>query len=85
MRTAFDMFWEILWPLMLGFALSGVIQAVLSHKAMARLLGWQFAAEYVGGVLKVVLLALILRFTLTRSRLEQARTQARSRRLPRDS
>ena len=141
LRTAFAMFWEILWPLMLGFALSGVIQAVVSHKAMARLLGkdspasvalsalfgaassscsyaavalarsifrkdasflnamtfeiastnlvvelgiilivllgWQFAAaEYVGGVLMVVLLALILRFTLTRSLVEQARAHA---------
>ena len=30
--------WEILWPLILGFALSGVIQAVVSHSEMARLL-----------------------------------------------
>lgn len=37
--TAFDMFWEVLWPLILGFALSGVVQAVVSHRAMARLLG----------------------------------------------
>jgi uncharacterized membrane protein YraQ (UPF0718 family) len=29
---------EILWPLILGFALSGVIQAVVSHSEMARLL-----------------------------------------------
>ena len=34
-----DMFWEVLWPLVLGFALSGVIQAVVSHRSMARLLG----------------------------------------------
>ena len=39
LRTAFAMFWEILWPLVLGFALSGVVQAVVSHNAMARLLG----------------------------------------------
>ncbi len=39
LRTAFDMFWEILWPLVLGFALSGAIQAVVSHRAMAKLLG----------------------------------------------
>src|SRR5207302_2544467 len=31
--------WEILWPLMLGFALSGIVQAVVSHRSMARLLG----------------------------------------------
>ena len=29
---------EILWPLILGFALSAVVQAVVSHKEMARLL-----------------------------------------------
>ncbi len=32
------MSWEILWPLILGFTLSGVIQAVVSHKQMAKLL-----------------------------------------------
>jgi uncharacterized protein len=37
--TAVAMFWEVLWPLILGFALSGVVQAVVSHRAMARLLG----------------------------------------------
>ena len=124
------MFWEVLWPLILGFALSGVVQAVVSHKAIARklggnslqnltcatlfgiassscsyaaialarslfkkgasftsamvfelsstnlvielgiilvvLLGWQFmAAEFVGGIIMVILIALIFRFTLT--------------------
>src|ERR1019366_9382787 len=29
---------EILWPLILGFGLSGVIQAVVSHEQMGRLL-----------------------------------------------
>src|SRR5947209_2603494 len=37
--TAFSMFWEILWPLILGFTLSGIVQAVVSHKTMARTLG----------------------------------------------
>ena len=36
---AFSMFWEILWPLILGFTLSGIVQAVVSHQAMARALG----------------------------------------------
>ena len=36
---AFAMFWVILWPLILGFALSGVIQAVVSKQQMARVLG----------------------------------------------
>jgi uncharacterized protein len=30
--------WEILWPLILGFALSAVVQAVVSHQQMSRLL-----------------------------------------------
>jgi uncharacterized membrane protein YraQ (UPF0718 family) len=36
---AVDMFWEVLWPLVLGFALSAVVQALVSHRTMARLLG----------------------------------------------
>src|SRR5436305_12557583 len=35
---AFTMFWEILWALILGFALSGVVQAVVSKKEVSRLL-----------------------------------------------
>jgi uncharacterized membrane protein YraQ (UPF0718 family) len=35
---AFAMGWKILWPLILGFALSAVVQAVVSHREMARLL-----------------------------------------------
>ena len=30
--------WEILWPLILGFALSGVVQAAVSHQQMSQLL-----------------------------------------------
>src|SRR2546428_7852374 len=37
--TAFSMFWEILWPLILGFTLSGIVQAVVSHQSMAKTLG----------------------------------------------
>ena len=37
--TAFSMFWEILWPLILGFALSGIVQAAVSHQSMAKTLG----------------------------------------------
>src|ERR671934_1445194 len=32
------MFWEILWALVLGFALTGVVQAVVSKREMRRLL-----------------------------------------------
>ncbi len=38
LSLAFAMGWEILWPLILGFALSGAIQAVVSHRQMSRLL-----------------------------------------------
>jgi uncharacterized membrane protein YraQ (UPF0718 family) len=139
--TAFDMFWDVLWPLVLGFALSGVVQALVSHKTMARLLGddsprsltlatlfgvassscsyaavalarsifrkggsftaamvfeiastnlvielgiilvvlmgWQFAAsEFLGGILMVILIALIFRLTLTPKIVQMAREQA---------
>ena len=35
---AVAMGWEILWPLILGFALSALVQAVVSHGEMSRLL-----------------------------------------------
>src|SRR2546426_5413768 len=35
---AFAMFWEILWPLILGFSLSAAVQAVVSKKQMSELL-----------------------------------------------
>jgi uncharacterized protein len=38
LSMAFAMGWEILWPLILGFALSAVVQAVVSHRQMSRLL-----------------------------------------------
>ena len=39
LSMAFAMFWEILWALILGFGLSAVVQAVVSKKQMAKLLG----------------------------------------------
>jgi len=139
--TSFSMFWEILWPLILGFTLSGIVQAVVSHQALAKtlggsgpknitfatlfgiassscsyaavalarsvfqkgasfvssmafelastnlvielgiilivLMGWQFAAaEFTGGIIMVILIALIFRFTLTPRLVEMAKTQA---------
>src|SRR5258706_14369328 len=38
LSTAVAMGWEILWPLILGFFLSAVVQAVVSHSEMSRLL-----------------------------------------------
>jgi uncharacterized membrane protein YraQ (UPF0718 family) len=38
LRFVFGMTWEILWALILGFALSGAVQAVVSKQEMRRLL-----------------------------------------------
>ena len=38
LSLAFGMFWEILWALVVGFALSAVVQAVISKSEMTRLL-----------------------------------------------
>src|SRR5438105_2726899 len=35
---AFAMFWDILWALILGFGLSGIVQAVVSKREMSRVL-----------------------------------------------
>jgi hypothetical protein len=37
-HMAFAMFWEIFWPLILGFTLSGAVQAVVSKGEMSRML-----------------------------------------------
>src|SRR5436853_2798711 len=138
---AFAMFWEILWPLILGFGLSGVVQAVVSKGEMSKLLpndspkslavacglgaassscsyaavalarsifrkgadftaamafvvastnlgeeltvilivlmGWQFAlAEFTGGPLMVVIIAVLFRLFLSRKLVGEARQQA---------
>jgi YHS domain-containing protein/uncharacterized membrane protein YraQ (UPF0718 family) len=39
LRMAFFMFWQTLWPLILGFTLSGVVQAFVSREEMQRVLG----------------------------------------------
>ena len=141
LNVAFGMFWEILWALVLGFALSAAVQAVVAKSEMTRLLpddsprslaiacglgaassscsyaatalarsifrkgadftaamafefastnlvielgiilalliGWQFTlAEFAGGLLMVVLLALLFRAFLTPRMVEMARRQA---------
>jgi hypothetical protein len=38
-RAAFFMFWETLWPLVLGFGLSGAVQAFVGHASIQRKLG----------------------------------------------
>jgi uncharacterized membrane protein YraQ (UPF0718 family) len=141
LSLAFAMFWEILWALILGFALSGAVQAVVSKGEMSRLLpndsprslciasglgaassscsyaavalarsifrkgadftaamafqfastnlvielgiimavllGWQFTlAEFLGGPLMIVLVAVLFRLLLRRRLVDQAREQA---------
>ena len=39
LREGFFMFWETLWPLVLGFGLAGAVQAFVSRDAMQRKLG----------------------------------------------
>jgi uncharacterized membrane protein YraQ (UPF0718 family) len=39
LREAFFMFWETLWALVLGFALSGIVQAFVSKRQMQRVMG----------------------------------------------
>ena len=141
LSLAFGMFWEILWALILGFAISAAVQAVVSKSEMRRLLpddsprslgiacglgaatsscsyaavamarsvfrkggdftaamvfefastnlvielgivmavllGWQFTlAEFLGGPLMIVILALLFRRFLTRRIVAEARAQA---------
>jgi hypothetical protein len=139
---AFAMLWEILWPLILGFGLSAVVQAVVSKSEMTKLLpddspkslaiacglgaassscsyaavalarsifrkganftaamafqlastnlvaeltiiiivlmGWQFAAaEFIGGPLMVLLMAVLFRMFLSHKLVTEARSQTR--------
>src|SRR5437588_12506434 len=39
LEIAFYMFWEVLWPLALGFLLSAVVQTVISKRTVVSLLG----------------------------------------------
>src|SRR3954452_9804950 len=39
LKEGFFMFWETLWALVLGFTLSGMVQAFLSREQMRRALG----------------------------------------------
>ncbi len=141
LRLSFAMFWQVLWPLSLGFLLSAIVEAVVPKEAISRalgkdsprsvamatlfgaassscsyaavalartlfrkgatlanaiifefastnlvfelglvlliLLGWQFlTAELLGGLLMVVLLAVIFRFTLSTRLAASAKAQA---------
>ncbi|TMD22366.1 MAG: permease, partial [Chloroflexi bacterium] len=39
LAAAFNMLWEVLWPLALGFILSAIVQTLVSHRAVVRALG----------------------------------------------
>jgi len=39
LQMAFFMFWEVLWPLSLGFVISAIVQTVVSKQAIIRTLG----------------------------------------------
>jgi uncharacterized protein len=47
LREGFFMFWETLWPLVLGFTLSGAVQAFVPKKDMDRVMGDHRAASVV--------------------------------------
>src|SRR6516165_4857238 len=93
------MTWQITWSLILGFALSAVIQAVVRRGAsftaamafeiastnlvielgiiLALLLSWQFTvAEFTGGPIMIVLLAVAFRLFVGDRLVEEARRQA---------
>jgi uncharacterized membrane protein YraQ (UPF0718 family) len=141
LSLAFAMFWQVLWPLTLGFLLSAVVEALVSKQTISRLLGkdrprevaiatafgaassscsyaavaiarslfrkgatlanaiifefastnivfelglvllillgWQFlSAELLGGLMMVVLLAIVLKVTLSDKLISAARRQA---------
>ncbi|HEY8738797.1 MAG TPA: permease [Candidatus Dormibacteraeota bacterium] len=141
LSTSFNMLWEVLWALALGFILSAIVQSLVSRQAVAGtlgsdsprslaiatalgaassscsyaavaiartlfrkgasfaaamvfefastnlvfelglilliLLGWQFlAAEFAGGLLMIVILAVVFRLTLRKPMVEAARRQA---------
>jgi len=142
LQLSLYMFWEVLWPLILGFTLSAIVQALVSHKSMAKtlgsddskslslatifgiassscsyaavalarsifkkgasftsvmvfelastnlvielgiillvLLGWQFAlAEWIGGIIMIILLSFIFRLTLSKTLVKEALRQAK--------
>src|ERR1700736_4534213 len=39
LQMAFFMFWEVLWPLALGFLISATVQSVVSKQAVVKMLG----------------------------------------------
>jgi uncharacterized membrane protein YraQ (UPF0718 family) len=52
LQYSFDMFWQVLWPLALGFLLSAVVESVVSKRAIVKALGHDSVSSVaVAGVL----------------------------------
>jgi len=49
LRHAFQMFWEVWWALVLGFALSGIVQAWVPRARLERALGGRRLREVFAG------------------------------------
>ena len=47
LQQAFFMFWQTLWPLVLGFGVSGVVQTIRPREASVRSLGTRRPADIV--------------------------------------
>src|SRR5207253_11390381 len=39
LQMSFFMFWEVLWPLVLGFLISAIVQSLVSREAVVKALG----------------------------------------------
>src|SRR5712691_11321346 len=89
LATAGSMTWQITWSLILGFTLSAIVQAVIRRQTITRLLGddkpralalalsWQFTlAEFVGGPIMIVLMAVAFRLFVRSRLIDAARQQA---------
>ncbi len=73
------MAYEVWWALVLGFAISAIVQAWVPHERIESALSGsgQFAlAKYIGGIVMIVLMAGLLRLFVSRRLEEQAREQA---------
>src|SRR3569833_2790904 len=75
LAIAGSMTWEILWALILGIASTNL--EIELGSVLALLMGWEFtAAEFVGGPIMIVVIALLFRLFLRERLLREAREQA---------
>src|SRR6478736_5101336 len=78
LALAGSMIWQVTWSLILGFTLSAVIQAVIELGIILALLhSWQFTlAEFVGGPIMIVAVAVAFRLFVRARLIDEARRQA---------